>query len=158
MTSVKSALRGLFVSPEMLIIAVAIYLITDMPRSIAQISNAIAEGSDAVKYLALLPAAILVWSINEAKSILLPDEDKKALLQHWPRYPDLKSRVAVGLCFQLFFALATFSAWIYSPKFDDPRSFAVATMSVAGCLVGGATFLIASIAVRGIAKRGSTRV
>lgn len=156
MTSIKSTLHGVFVSPEMLIIAVATYLVIDTPDSIRRISIGIAAGPDVVKYLALLPAAILVWSITEAKSILLPGEDKKALLQNWPRYPDLKGRVAIGLCFQFLFALAAFSVWIYSPKFDDPKSFVVAGMSLVGCLVSGSTFLMASITARGMTKRGST--
>ncbi|WP_065089111.1 hypothetical protein [Acidihalobacter prosperus] len=156
MASIKSTLRWVFVSPEMLIIAVAAYLIINTPDSIRRISSAFAAGPDAVKYLALLPAAIFGWSITEAKSILLPAEDTKALLQNWPRYPDLKGRVAIGLCFQLLFALAAFSVWVYSPKFDDPKSFVVAVLSVAGSLISGSTFLMASIAVRGTTKRGST--
>lgn len=155
MGNVKNALRGLIVSPEMLVVVTAAYLVIDTPNLFTRVSNAIATGPDAVKYLALLPAGVLAWSVTEAKSILLPREDTKALLQNWPRYPDLKARVGIGLGFQLLFALATFCAWVYSPTFENPKSFVVAGMSVVGSLVCSASFLMASIAARGITKRAS---
>lgn len=155
MASVMSIVRSVLVSPEMLIITIAAYLILDTPDFMARIAIALAEGPDAVRYIALIPAAVFVWSIAEAKSILLPGEDTKALLQNWSRYPDLKGRVAIGLCFQFIFAFAALSMWVYSPKLDDPKSFVVAGMSVIGCLVCGSTFLMAAIAARGMTKRAN---
>jgi len=156
MANVASHLRGAFVSPEMIVIAVALYMLVDTPEMVVRTANAIAAGPDVVKYIALLPAGVLIWSIPEAKSILLPGEDTKALLLNWPRYSYLKSRVVTGLVFQLLFATVAFFAWAYSPSFSVPKSFVAASMSVIGSLICGATFVLASITVRGIVKRVST--
>lgn len=155
MGSLASALRGAIISPEMLVVSVTAYLVINTPASLAHISRAIAAGPEAVKYLALAPVGIAVWCVAESKAVLLPTEDRKAMLQAWPRYPDLKYRIAVGLCFQALFALAAFSAWVYSPTFANPKSLIVASMGVFGSLFVGATFLMASIYVRGVTKRAS---
>ena len=156
MVSIFWRIRGTLISPEMVVILIAAYLLMNTPKIVLRTATVIAAGPEAVKYIALLPAGVLVWCLSEAKSILLPSEDTKAILLNWPRYINLKFRVTSGLIFQLLFALASFSAWAYSPTFSAPKSLIIAVMSVIGSLICSATFFFASISIREILKRANS--
>lgn len=156
MGNVSRRLREAIISPEFLVVIVAVYLVLNPPAVVTTLATVVAGGPAAVKYLALLPSGTFVWCIAEARSILLPSEDTKALLQRWPRFPDLKARVIMGLVFEAVFALAAFVAWVYSPTLSVPLAFVVATMGVVGSIVGASTFFLASVTVRAITKRACT--
>jgi hypothetical protein len=153
MVNILRCLRGAIVSPEFLVFVVAIYLVLNPPAVLARLAIAVAGGPAAVKYLALLPSGIFVWCVAEARSILLPSEDTKALLQKWSRFPDLKARVITGLVFEATFTLSAFIAWVYSPTLSVTLAFIVAAMGVVGSVVGASTFFLASVTVRSITKR-----
>jgi len=155
MASIASHARGAVFSPEMVVLLTAIYLFVDDPDIVSRSASIVAAGPEAIKFVALVPAAVLVWCISEAKSILLPEEDIKAILIQWPRYSELKSRVVSGLFFQLLFAIGSFLAWAYSPTFSSSRGFSVMCMSVMGSFVGASTFFLAAVTLRGIMKRAS---
>jgi multisubunit Na+/H+ antiporter MnhF subunit len=156
MGSVSRCLRGAIISPEFLIFVAVVYLVLNPPSVVDRLAAVVAGGPAAVKYIALLPSCIFVWCIAEAKSILLPSEDTKALLQRWPRFPDLKARVITGLIYQAIFAIGAFVAWIYSPTLNIPLAFVLAIMGVFGSVVGASTLFLASVAVRAITKRACT--
>lgn len=156
MGNVPRRLRGAIVAPEFLVVVVAVYLILKPPSVVTVLAAVVAGGPAAVKYLALLPSGIFFWCIAEARSILLPPEDTKALLQRWPRFSELKARVITGLVFEAVFAIVAFIAWVYSPTLSRPLAFVVATMGVVGSVVGASTFFLASVTVRAITKRACT--
>jgi hypothetical protein len=156
MSSVSSCLRGAIISPEFLVFIAAVYLVINPPSAIAGLAAMVASGPTAVKYISLLPSCIFVWCLAEGRSILLPSEDTKALLQRWSRFSDLKARVITGLIYEAIFAVGAFVAWIYSPNLSIPLAFVVATMGVVGSVVGASTFFLASITVRTITKHACT--
>lgn len=153
MGRVSRCIRGAIISPEFLIFVAAVYLVLNPPSVVARLAAVVAGGPAAVKYIALLPSCIFVWCLAEGRSILLPSEDTKALLQRWPRFPDLIARVITGLIYEAIFAVTAFVAWIYSPTLSIPSAFVVATMGVVGSVVGASTFFLASVTVRTITKR-----
>lgn len=153
MARVLGRLRGAVISPEMVVAIAAAYMLVYTPEIMVKAANVVSKAPEAVKYMALLPAGVLVWSISEAKSILLPGEDRRALLVKWPRYGDLRDRVIIGLLFQCVFTAASFMGWVYSPSLVIPKSLVLVSMGVIGSAICAATLLLASLTVRGILKR-----
>lgn len=155
MASVARGLRGVFISPEITVLLALVYLTLNPPSFVTQLARVMAHGPEAVKYIAILPACIFVWSLAEAKNILLPGEDTKAVLVNWPRYADLRVRVVTGLCYEALFTTISFIAWVYSPQLSNPFCLVAAVMGVIGGIVSGGTFFLGSVMVRSIVKRAS---
>lgn len=155
----KSAVRHAYyviVSPEGLVVIIVAFALIRQPSWIAPVSSAFAKAPDAAKYVALAPAAVCVWCWRNGQGILFPPEDKKGRLQDWPRYPELKVRIFIGLLFQVLFAVSSFVGWVISPSLADPFSSVLVAGAIIGSGLGAWTFYGAAIAVREITKRAST--
>lgn len=157
MASFRKTLYGIFVSPEFIVVLAIVWLTLYPPNIVVGFAEATTvSGPDAVKYVALLPVGIFVWCLAEAKGILFPVEDTKAILVDWPRYADLRVRVLTGLGYLALFTVVSFTAWAYSSHFRNSTCAVAMIVAVVGSLVSGCTFFLASIFVRSIVKRAST--
>ena len=84
-------LRVLLVSIEATILTGSWLCLTYFINSIQFFANSVELNEEVLKYLMLLPVAIAVWVINEAKLILQEDVETARILIHWPDYWRLKT-------------------------------------------------------------------
>jgi len=150
------AVKAALISPEMLVVLMALFWLLNVPEFLSSATDAASTAPQAVKYVSLIPAGVLVWSITEAKSILFPAEDAKGVLVSWPRYGELRQRVVIGLLFNLTFAVMATFLWVAPSYLSEPREVILTGMSILGSVVCASTLLTASLTVRAIAKNANT--
>ncbi|GEM_PF-4193087 len=153
MSSIFDIIRRTVISPEFLVTIFAILIIILKPNFLLLISKALSEAPDGVKYIALVPVGITFWCLKQSKTILFPSEDAQGLLQNWPNFRYLKTRVLIGIVYQGFFCVSGVLVWITVPKFDNYWSVVVIGMAIIGSVVGAATFYLASLNVAEMTKR-----
>jgi hypothetical protein len=119
-----------------------------LPSTFENIAHRIATNGEMLRYLGLLAAALLTYDVKVAKSILLPEDDDRNLLQKWDRFGDLKICVWVGMIYDLLFA----GLGLIDSLFDwtKPTAFhAVALcVAIAGGIITSGTLILAEIDLR----------
>lgn len=145
-------------SPEFVVASLAILALQVEPVWLSQVSKVFASAPDGVKYIALVPVGIALWCVQQSRIILFPQEDTKGLLQEWPKFIELKTRVLIGLIYQGVFSILGITAWFIAPKLDSGTSTVVMGMAVVGSLTGAVTFYLASLMATEITKRHATKI
>jgi len=151
-------LRRVVVSPEFLVVVLAVWVLFAEPQWLGSVTKILAGAPEGVKYLSLVPVAVAAWSLQQSKAILFPAEDIKGILQQWPKFQKLKERVIIGILFQAVFCTLGVGAWIISPSLSNGTAVIVMGMSIAGALVGASTFYLAGIMSAEITKRHATKI
>jgi len=151
-------LRRAVVSPEFLIVFLAVWVLFAEPQWLGSVTKILAGAPEGVKYISILPVAVATWSLQQSKAILFPAEDLKGILQQWPKFQKLKERVIIGLLFQAVFCMLGIGAWIISPSLSNGTAVIVMGMSIVGALVGASTFYLAGIMSAEITKRHATKI
>lgn len=155
----KALARSLYyvaISPQTFVIIVVLFLVMARPDWVMSLSGAISDIHDAAKYVAFVPVAIFAWCWKNGQGILFPPEDIRGIILEWPRFPELKARVFIGLLFQVLFAISSVIAWFMSPSLAHPYSMIVVAGAIVGGAIGAWTFYMAAIATREITKRAGT--
>jgi len=150
--------RRIVISPEFLVVALALWVMYEEPQWLTGVSNALSAAPDGVKYLAVVPVAVAAWCIQQSRAILFPPEDSKGLLQEWPKFKKLKERVLIGLAYQVVFCTLGIGAWVVSPNLSNGTSIIVMAMAIVGSLFGAITFFLAGIMASEITKRYATKI
>ena len=136
-------LRCLFISPELLVIIAGAACIQWLPGPFEHIAHRIATNGDILRYLGLLAAALVAYDVTVAKSILLPEDDNRNVLQNWDRFPDLKMCVWGGLIYALLFAAIGVIASLLDWAKPTPFHAVSLCVAIVGGLVTAGTFLLA---------------
>jgi len=147
MKGIRAILRCWFVSLEFLVCVAGVALCAVFPEWFSWLSERIGSQSDLLKYSGLLPAGLVAYSLKVARSILLPDADKRTALQGWTRYWELKCGVVIGLIYSVAFALAGIVTMLFDWKHPMAFQSAVLLISVTGAVTVSASLFHANIRV-----------
>lgn len=141
MKGIVAILRAFLISPEFVVSLGGVMLGVLFPDWFDWLSERIGRQSDVLKYAGLLPAGLVAYSLKVSKSILFPDADKRAVLQGWARYWELKCGIVVGMIYSLVFAVAGIVTLLFDWKNPAAYQSAVLLTSVAGAMtVAGSLF------------------
>jgi hypothetical protein len=147
MRGIPAILRSIFISPEFLVVIAGVALACVFPRECIWISQRISQQPELLKYAWLLPAGLVAYDLNVAKSILLPDADKKMLLQGWQRYWELKSTTTVGVLYGFGFAVAGLVTMAFDWKVPASHQSATLLTAVIGAVAVAASLFYAQIRI-----------
>ncbi len=151
MTRVIAFFRGVFISPELLVIVITIALYLWNPNHLATIEKFYLDLPDeARRYPTFITGGLLIWCFSKAKSILLPPEDKAGIMQGWAMYSLLKDRVRIGLMFQALFAATAISIGLFFSKYES--FFVVWVGAIFGSILGAITFYFAMLRMHEIIR------
>ncbi len=145
MKGIPTILRSVFIAPEFLVAVAGLALSVAFPSGFLWLSERIGQQSDLLKYAGLLPAGLVAYDLKVARSILLPDADKRTVLQGWSRYWDVKCAISVGLLYGVAFAVAGLFTMLFDWKTPASHQSAVLLTSVSGALTVSATLFYANI-------------
>jgi hypothetical protein len=85
-----------------------------------------------LKFMAVIPASLCVWSFISGRKLLFPEKDKSSILQGWPDYWRLKSGFHAALTWNVvFFAISVF-AWSSEWKTPSATSWIWLAISLLG--------------------------
>jgi hypothetical protein len=143
-------LRCVFVAPEFLIVLCGASLLVFFPAPFTWLTGRIGGQAELLKYFGLLPAGLVVYDSTLAKSILLPDADKRRVLQSWELHWEFKCAVVVGLVYGFCFAL-------FDWKTAAAHQSALLVTSAAGGLAVSVTLFFAHIRVEELFRQHSTK-
>jgi hypothetical protein len=147
MKRIAIILRFFAISPEFLVSVTGLALFNFWPNWFLWLTERIGQQSELLKYFGLLPAALVVYDSQIVKNILFPDSDKRAILQGWGRYWDLKCGGVVGLVYGIIFAIAGFSALLFDWKKPAAHYAALLITSVLGALTVSASLYFTHIKI-----------
>ncbi|MEK6760196.1 MAG: hypothetical protein AABY51_10535 [Deltaproteobacteria bacterium] len=134
MKILKCYLFCIVISSEFLVLLIGVFLFTQQ-ELIGFLSSKISDNSELLKYVALLPATLVVYVFKESKTLLFPKDDEKKVLQGWQDYWKLKIRFNIGLLYSITFAFIGVTALIFGFKINEPVGFTLVLISVAGGLI-----------------------
>lgn len=142
MKTIKEYFLAAIVSLEFLILIVGstLYFIQDW---VQLISSRLSDTPEILQHVSLLPFAMAVWTFNENKKLLFPDEEDKEdiALQKWPDYWKLRIYFNVSLMYAVAFTAVGIYVWILGYKITDPKGFILLVVSVIGAfVVAGSTY------------------
>ena len=140
--------RVALVSPEALVIAAALVAWTYLRMELASVANGIAANSDVLKYLLLVPLALVAWVGTEVRHLLHEDKETTRLLTSWPDYWRLKTHTFVALIYSLVFAALSVVPWLLQSGVAGPEGFLLFVTSLLGQLVVAATVYTARLRVK----------
>lgn len=134
MKILKEYFMAAIISFEFLILLVGCALFF-VQHKVQIVSSQLSDTPEILKHIALLPSAMAVWTFNENKKLLFPDEDEGAILQKWPDYWKLKIYFKVSLAYALLFAAIGLGVWLLGYKVTDPKGFTPLVVSVIGAFI-----------------------
>jgi hypothetical protein len=147
MKTLRDLIFAIFVSPEFFIIALCFagYQIT--PSWFELLGSGLSRSAEALKWLSLAPAAVLVFALKSAKETLLPTTVQAEILAQWPEFWVVKNRVLVGLLYVFVTACMTVGLWISGANIARASLSAVYTAALAINLTAAGTLWYASVQV-----------
>lgn len=145
MKQVKTILRAILISPELLVTVIGAGLCYFWPEWFIWLSRRIGQEAELLKYIGLLPAGLVAYDLTITKDVLLPAADKRNILQGWPRYHEFKATVFSGIFYACIFAVGGIAALLFDWKAPAPYQSAVLVIALAGSLTVAATLFNAHI-------------
>jgi hypothetical protein len=147
MKRIVTILRAFLISPELFVSVLGVILLIVCPHWFAFLSGRIGSQAELLKYLGLLPAALVAFDLRFGKSVVLPDADKQTMLQNWPRYAELRCSVMIGVLYGFIFAVAGIAALLFDWRSPAAYQSAVLVTSLAGALTVSATLFYAHVKI-----------
>lgn len=146
--AIARALRVAILSPECAIVLAAIavgahwgdVIVASCPDSMFR------EG--VFGWLALLPAALLGFSVYSWRDLLSPDHPAVRALVDWPDKDRLLLTFTVGLAYQLLFAAAAALLWVFDSLVKTQYGLPIFGFSIIGAIVSAATHYLGAIRLR----------
>ncbi len=141
MKGIGAIVRSFVISLEFVVSIGGVMWFLLFPDWFLWLSQRVGQQSDVLKYMGLLPAGLVAYSLKVSKSVLFPGGDKRSILQGWPRYWELKCGVSVGMIYSLVFSLAGGGTLLFDWRNPAAYQSAVLLTSVAGAMtVAGSLF------------------
>ena len=147
MKGIVAIARSFFISLEFVVSIGGVMLCFLFPDWFLWLSQRIGQQSDVLKYAGLLPAGLVAYSLKVSKSILFPDADKRAALQAWARYWELKCGIVVGMIYSLVFAVAGIVTLLFDWKNPAVFQSTVLLICVAGAVTVSASLFHANVRI-----------
>jgi hypothetical protein len=156
MRSLFSILRYVFVSLEILVCVIGTAACLSFPATFAWLSDRIGSQAELLKYFGLLPVGMMIYDTTVVKQILMPETDKRHVLQNWELYFDFKLGCIVGLAYAGVFVVMGFSCLLFDWKVPEPYQSALLLTSVVGAMTVSATLYFAHIKIEELFRKHST--
>ncbi|MEW6487168.1 MAG: hypothetical protein AB1578_04535 [Thermodesulfobacteriota bacterium] len=149
MNRLKDILVATLVSLEALVLvgSVGVYILA--PSCFVWLGARLTQ-NEPIKYLALVPVALLVVMVRSAGDLLFPSSVDFTILQKWPDYHMVKDRYLISLVITGACTLVVISIWALSlPLSQALNAFAFVT-AIAVALVAYGCFAYATWTVKEI--------
>lgn len=95
----KSFCRAFFISPEFLVILLAIAIYILWGERLDQYLKKVKLNQDTLKYIFSIPCVMYVWILKKNNSILQRDNANTKILVEWEGYKDLKNVLYIGIIY-----------------------------------------------------------
>lgn len=140
---IRNLLAAVFISPE-LVVALAVYaLFVNYPFILTFIGSKLLSEADNWKYIAVVPLALVGWSVKAMSDIRNPsDKEHNKLLYSWPHYPLLVARLYVAVAVSFTAAVASVGLCLFGKGLPPAvvGAFFVGAMVVSITVAAGLTF------------------
>lgn len=143
-------LRVCFISIEALVLASAWLSFSYFISEFQVFASTLALNDEVLKYLMLLPAALAVWVINEARVLLQEDKETVRILTDWPDYWKLKTHTWVSLGYAVVFAFISLIPWVIKSGISTGIGMLLFLASIMGQLCLAISVYAARIRVKEI--------
>lgn len=147
MKRVTVILRSVVVSVEFLVVMAGVAAGAMLPNEFHWLSERIGQQADVLKYAGLLPAGLVAYDLKVVRSILLPDADKRTILQAWPRYREFKCVVVVGVVYGVLFGVVGLATMLFDWKSPEAYQSAALLTAVAGAVTVAASLFHGNVRV-----------
>jgi hypothetical protein len=148
MKRIWDILTSIFVSFEFLLVLFLILLHSYFEPQIIAFGMKVNAGPDAVKWLALIPVALLALVFKDYLPLLFPEGPMADMYQRWPRYRMVKDRYVITIIFQGAAAAVAIWFWITAIDFTNSIHFCLFFGAIALATVTFIQFFWAKIALR----------
>jgi hypothetical protein len=140
-------IRTLVISFEFVLIILCAYMGFAQLDALRVLIRYVNINGEPLKYVALLPAGILVWNLALMRKIRFPERDSKKILQNWTGYYKLRVILDVALFYSVLFAVTGASIWITVTLFSPEICVLVLLGSFVGASIVGLSCYDAEIQV-----------
>ena len=155
MKSLLSILRYVFVSLEFLACVAGTAACFFFPAAFGWLSERIGNQAELLKYFGLLPVGLVVYDTTVVKNILMPEADKKNVLQAWDLYFDFKLGCIVGLAYAGVFSVTGVCCLFFDWKVAEPYQSSFLLTSVVGAITVSATLYFSHIKIEELFRKHS---
>jgi hypothetical protein len=136
---------GAVVSPEFLLICIAIALSMWTPGVLMKAGSTVGSNKEAFQWLSIASVGVLVFSLKWAHEILVPKHEHAAILADWPEFYMVKNRTLIGVCYVIAGTCVTMAIWIFRIDIGEARSSAIYCTAVCVVMTSALTLWYASI-------------
>ena len=144
MERIKYFLLALFVSPELVILLLAVFGLIYFPELMNGLGKKLQSDSEVWKYLPTLTLFLSGAAFSLSSKIRAPLENSSnKILYEWPLYPLLVDRVMISLVLAGFCGIISLSLWIFGQSMS---SVAVGTVFIAATGVSASTAFLMLLA------------
>lgn len=150
MRRLTDCLVAVFLSPEILVILVAIIAGFALQAPIRALGARLEASTDAVRFLALIPVALLGLMAKDRNKLLLPRGKGSDVLQEWPGHYMLADRFHIGLAFEALAACVALLIWAFHAPLAAPHVFVLFFGGIGVGLTTYAHFYHATYTIRRI--------
>lgn len=150
MNRVKDNLVSVFVSFEFLIFLGTLLAYPLFSDRIAALAAQLGDDSEKIKWLALIPVALLGWMIANAKELLFPEAPNAELLHDWPDYVMVKDRHIISLVSGALCSAFSVGVWMFCAVSTNALAFTVLTASILISIATFASYHLATVKIRNI--------
>lgn len=143
-------LRVALVSVETLVLAGAWLAFLYFGSEFESLATSLSLNDEVLKYLMLMPAALAVWIINEARVLLQEDKETVRILTDWEDYWKLKAHIWASLGYAVVFAFMSLIPWAAKSGIGTGTGLLLFGASIAGQLSLAISVYAARIRVKEI--------
>lgn len=145
-----SHVRSLFISPEFVLLVVAVLIIIYRSSWVNTVSTRIDTSTDYFKAALLAPFGIGYWTLQTVNEVLFPAKDKKEVLQKHPDYYNIRVVCNMALFYAiLFIILGVAAALKMTPAIPGLPNFLL-LVAVLGAFIVGLTCYFARLKINEI--------
>lgn len=149
-------LRVILVSVEALILAGTWVAFSYFWREIESLASSLSLNDEVLKFLMLMPIALAVWIINEARVLLQEDKETVRILTDWPDYWRLKAHTWASLGYAVVFAFISIIPWAAKSGISTGTGLLLFAASILGQLSLAISVYAARIRVQEIIAHAKT--
>lgn len=142
-------LRTYLVSMEMLAIVISCSVFYLSEGALAGVIDIKSINEDALKWAALFPISLTIWTFKEATGVIFPDEKSSKLLHQWPDYWKLKAHFNIGIANSVIFVLPCLIVWLLGDLNSTAGVWIFLTFSIANS-INTLSFYLAKISIKSI--------
>ncbi len=133
-------LRTFIISFEFVILIVGMGLIFFDLIPAANVAFLSSASDEKIKWMALLPVALLGLIFKDCSKLLFPEKDKKEIITGWSNYWQLRNLADVTMGYGIIFAVSGSLSWILDLSSNRARLVVLLSTSVIGSGVTYCTF------------------